>query len=369
MKMRLAITVLLSCISTLSFSQSNIIGFPVDYQIGRLPSSRAEAMGQAYVALGGEVSAAYFNPAGLIHIQGIQMNASYATPRFGAIDADYLFLGMAYKVNPKLSFGFSRNNYSSGNRFSLFDASTNQVTSRAIDNEDISTQYTLIGAYEIFRNLSIGLNINYLEWELQDLFSDELWSFDVGLQKKFDLMNSQTQQQNVILGASVVNVLEAQTSYNDSLGILAEGSFPVVARIGASYTFMLDQDIIHPELNTWQFIFQTEYQSNFNQDLNNAIRVGAELTALELISLRLGFYHQSIDDLGSDDNKDIRSDFTYGIGLALPFHKILKKPLPLSINLDYTSLSQVSYSHRFNEFDNFHSVSLRVNWMLARTQE
>src|ERR1700752_4350542 len=57
-------------------------GFLTENFFGRLPSARAEAMGQSYTSIDGDLSSIYFNPAGIATIKGLELNGSYTPPTF-----------------------------------------------------------------------------------------------------------------------------------------------------------------------------------------------------------------------------------------------------------------------------------------------
>ncbi len=113
------------------------------------------------------------------------------------------------------------------------------------------------------------------------------------------------------------------------------------------------------------FLFQVEYQKILYSNLYSGIQMGGEITFLELLSLRSGYYDLHVNDYGNPtQNQNRLSSFTYGFGLQVPFYKLTK--LPLRLNLDYTSLPQPPYSRTKTDLANFNSINLRIIWMIKK---
>jgi hypothetical protein len=90
--------------------------------------------------------------------------------------------------------------------------------------------------------------------------------------------------------------------------------------------------------------------------------VGCEATVFEILALRIGYYYETWDDLGYENNYDAKKDFTYGVGINVPFEKITKNNLPLNIKIDYTNLKQPGVNVNYDNVDNFNNVGLSVNY-------
>nr|MDA3814554.1 hypothetical protein [Candidatus Cloacimonadota bacterium] len=130
---------------------------------------------------------------------------------------------------------------------------------------------------------------------------------------------------------------------------------PVISRFGISYSFL-------PEINnsTLEVLCQAEYQYLFNYDFRDGLHLGLETKFIELLSLRCGYYYENIDDHDYDDNEDQLSQFTYGLGIDIPVYTFTDYPLRLQI--DFTSLPQVSYSNIWTDWDNFNSFTVKLSW-------
>ena len=79
-----------------------------------------------------------------------------------------------------------------------------------------------------------------------------------------------------------------------------------------------------------------------------------------MLSLRCGYYYENIDDGGHPNNEDQLSQFTYGLGIDIPVYKFTD--YPISLQIDYTSLPQVSYGTYWSDFDNFNSFTIKLSW-------
>lgn len=346
---------LLITVPTLSFGQYEY-NFLKEHFFGRLPSARAEAMGRSYASIDGDMTTAFFNPAGVATIKGLEVNGSLASPLYLLKKAKYDFASVGYKMNDRLIIGLNRNHFSFGEKMNYIDINGNIVGT----NTPYETNYCLTIASQPIKNLFLGLNTNYFIWQPMDKRATTL-HFDFGVIKKFQFKQKETISHSANLGASIVNFNYGKITL-DYMGSKIKEDLPVIGRFGANYQFNLDKHLLVDTLKTLVFLIQGEYQDVFNCEYESAIRTGAELTILDILSIRAGYYKETTYDYGIPSvNYDHISSLTYGIGLQIPLYKLTK--IPLNINFDYTSLPQPLYSTNYSSMGNFTTYNLRLNWI------
>lgn len=322
----------------------------------RQPSARSEAMGRAYSSILGDISSIYYNPAGIADINGLEINGSLvASPYYSLTNAKYSFICAGFKFNDYLVIGLAYNNFNWGEEISFTDYEGNLLKTIKPYNSNVSLSLSS----QPLKNLYVGLNTNYY---IVNLFGDVLNTIylDIGVIKKLDILADKTNIHSLNFGASVTNISYSKIS-------LIEGgtkeALPVISRIGASYKFIIDKGLLFEKLKTFEFLIQGEYQNVFNSAYHSAIRTGGELTFLELLSLRIGYYSETENDYGyPDHNVGEINSITYGFGFYIPINKLTKYPLVL--HLDYTNLPQPNYSKDFTFTDNYSNYNLRINWIL-----
>jgi len=102
-----------------------------------------------------------------------------------------------------------------------------------------------------------------------------------------------------------------------------------------------------------------EYQNLLNEQENENIwewGAGAELRVLEILSLRIGYHERLPKTKQTFIGKTLDTGTTYGFGLNLPIHHILKTIPPLRLHFDYASAPQNGWVERYEIF------TLGVNW-------
>ncbi|MCF8366948.1 MAG: hypothetical protein K9H16_14260 [Bacteroidales bacterium] len=347
----------------LSLGQYND-GFLQPFYFGRVPNARAEAMGKAFASIDGDLAATFYNPAGLSNINGLEVTGGYASP-FGNFDDNYyLQTGAGYRLNQYLQFAVS------SIQFRIDNITISDIVGNTIEDGDIRTKnYTLTLASEPLQRLFVGLNMNYI---LYDFVSDDPLKtlyFDLGLIRKFVLLENTVSRHTASLAISVSNLNSAKAS-GKIFGYEVDEPLPIIARYGANYQFALDKNMLLPDLTSLEFLAQAEYQDLWNSSYHSSMRFGGEVRLLEILALRAGYYTEQINDYGhTEANKNEIEDFTYGFGLQVPLDKLTN--IPLRINFDFASFPQTSYSKNISdsEWDNYTAYNLKINWMINRSNQ
>jgi hypothetical protein len=136
---------------------------------------------------------------------------------------------------------------------------------------------------------------------------------------------------------------------------------PVITRYGVSYQTSFGQSHFLDSAAIIQILFQSDYQMLLNSDDRKGIRVGGEVTVLNFLLLRPGYFAENTDDYGLPQfNKSRIQNFTYGGCIYVPLNKLTN--LPIRINLDYTNLPEEVYRQDFPDPGRFRSITLRLQY-------
>lgn len=291
---------------------------------GRQPSAQAEALGQTGVTYHSWTNpAADFNHA---------VNASYtfATPYSYWYDTDYHYSAISSPIIPDLKLGVA-----------YMNVSNDWIVGDYVDYKSISK---LSASYQLKNNFIAGISLNYLyNWlnkeikvttPLQPLgtgesieVSEEGWSADLGILKKFSLPGKSNQ--HFVLAASCQNAVA--TKLDHSFGDYEE-ELPVILRAGGSWLY-------DHSTNDWfdfALQFHYQYQTLLNSSMRDKNSLGLECTLQKTLSLRGGYYEQ----LGNKYEYLISDvafyELTYGAGLVLDFNSLLPTAnLPVTVKIDY----------------------------------
>lgn len=221
----------------------------------RYPSARALAMGDAYVAMNGDLWSAYYNPAALSSLKDYQVGAAYQRPYNLSFFRNY-FVSIAGQLPQK--FG--------GLSLTVQDFGVNYM-----DN-DLSTEYTAAlshGIYllnDIHSSLSFGYSLKYYFWDLGesvgglDLGAGHSFGVDVGLQAS--LYN------RTYIGVYLLNI-NAPT-----IGAFTSHDLPQRIVVGAAY---------RPQNGVI-----TSIALNKTSGLDTQVEAGFEFQVVEFLALRLG---------------------------------------------------------------------------------
>lgn len=322
------------------------------------PSARAEALGKGYGSIGGDIYSTHYNPAGLGQIDGLEINGNYAKPYIIMDKASFSFIGLGYNINKYIQCGFSRFHFSWGDEITFTDINGNIIAT----SKPYNTNYALTASSNPIKNLYVGINVNLLLNKFIDTETFKSWTFDFGLIETIPLFKNKETLNELQLGASIKNFTFSKMKFDGEYYNSGLQELPVIARIGANYKFGSKRNSRYKDLRIIQVLALIEYQDLLNYKYLSAYRVGCEATIFEILALRIGYYIETIYDYNIPSNDDTRKDFTYGVGINLPFDKLTNKNFPLNIKIDYTNLPQPTFGNSSFNWDNLNSFGLSINY-------
>lgn len=277
--------------------------------------ARAAGMGGAYSALADDITALYWNPAGIAKLEATNVGATYT--RWFA-DITHNFIGATMPISEKYRVGVSLTvvDYGSMERATLekdFNAGT-------FNANDLALGVTIAGA--LTERFSFGGTIKYLRNAILDLSADGI-AFDAGSLYQTDFYNTKISLALSNLGpersfqGNSLSLLATPTDINQDRRPLdtrlATNPFPIPLsfRIGAA-TDVFQNTVEDQILNVaFDFAAHSDGPETFN--------LGAEYLWNNLLALRAGYaFNQDQLGLGAGVGFRYKSeDFNGNIDYAI----------------------------------------------------
>lgn len=340
------------------------------YFLDRTPNSQNEAMGRGGVALHGNASSAFFNPANIGTITDYKINYTYSSSYYLLEKSQINYFAAAF---PILDIGTIALTYNLFDYGFAAQATENELSSNSNTStiDPYLSNIALTYAYSFYENFYAAFTVNYftegfsksyhsLNYDfglLMQIETDDYSNFNLGLSVK-NIFNQKIEE----LTLSTIHSGDDRTPYYIGL---PDRYLPVQMRFGLSFKSDELLEEILSETKSLGFLVHSEIQTVLNSDFYDAFRIGAEINLFEIISIRTGYFYETRNDYGHPEfNDDYIEDYTYGIGLHLDFNKYLE--LPFSMDFDYTNLKQYTSkrSEYYGLFENYSVISLGFNWVL-----
>ncbi|MCH8285287.1 hypothetical protein IIB79_02005 [candidate division KSB1 bacterium] len=345
---------------------SNVFGIMF---FGRQPSARAEAMGKNFMAADGSIYSAFYNPAALSFNKGVSFSYSNSSPFYLLRNAEYNFAGGAYASETHGSFGFSYYRYNPH-----FESSGLGIS----DYRQKITLYTFSYTYEPIPLLRLGVNINiFTDWNKIPLFDGPSLLDPTGFQTikrraifpdigilKISNFSRANLEHVIIIGSSLNNAIKSDIKLKTKDVGPADEELPVTFHIGASYESSLNRRTGNYNLKTLSWFLTAEYQEILNSKYRGGFKFGAEITGLEMLKLRMGYYREKLPySRGWSDSKKYLTDFTYGAGVFVPLSIFSDNSIPLDFGIDFVKKDHALFTNsNLFSIGDFTVMSFTVTW-------
>jgi len=264
---------------------------------------RALGMGGAYTALANDVTAGYYNPAGLIHLNYPQISIMH-DERFGNL-VNYDYAAVAIPYGTDMTFGLSimrlgvdgipdtRNALIDANGDGILDITQDRLDYSRISefsNQDWAVYLSFAKRHS--SNFSYGASVKIIRRSLAE-FSATGIGFDIGAQY--------SPSENIFFGANIQDVTTTLVAWSTGRNELIS---PTV-KVGAGYRFELFGGTLTPVLDIAIRFEGRNFASNFNLGPISAdLQEGFEYNYKNVFAIRAGY-------------NDIKQ-FTIGAGIKLP---------------------------------------------------
>lgn len=264
---------------------------------------RALGMGGAYTALANDVTAGYYNPAGLIHLNYPQVSIMH-DERFGNL-VNYDYAAVAIPYGTDMSFGLSvmrlgvdgipdtRNALIDANGDGILDITQDRLDySRISEFSDQDWAFYLSFAKRHSDNFSYGASVKIIRRSIAEYSATGI-GFDIGAQYN--------PSENIFLGATVQDVTTTLVAWSTGKNELISPTL----KVGGGYRFELFGGTITPVLDLDIRFEGRNFASNFNLGpVSVDLHEGLEYNYKNIFAIRAGY-------------NDIKQ-FTIGAGINLP---------------------------------------------------
>jgi hypothetical protein len=323
----------------------------------------AEAMGKILSVSDQKYFTLLSNPALDNSNKEVSTYFSYSNPFYTYNKAEINSFGITYNKGSIGSVGFSMEIFELG--FNMGDL-----------NYPEDKLYSLSYANSISNIFNFGINANLITGDNyrygEEKKSATIGFFDIGLSKNIKLSESKTVKDEINIGLHITNIFGKKANNNTySPDYILKIPFPSILRIG------LENRIFFFENGKKNYNFITlksaiEYEDLLNFNTFNTIKFGAELTTLDLLSVRIGYYYR-FEHYKYSRNYGFGSynfeydcdggSFTFGAGLNIDFRRFLND-VPLSLIIDFVNMKQPLPLDKLGyvSIDNFHTVLARLRY-------
>jgi hypothetical protein len=321
---------------------------------GRQSGARREALGGGGVALTGDILSSFYNPAGIYGATGLSVAMSFGdagkVPGYG----DYRLIGAGLPLKKWGVVGLTW--YGFDYEYTLDQAGPDQSGPDDEVHSGKASVYTLTFAGEPAEDLYVGFNLNTLSQSFSGETENAFWP-DLGLIKLFRLPGRATVRHRIILGSSLANLTRSSI---DIPGGSEE--LPSTLRIGGSYSVSYSHRSWMNMARLLNVLIHAEYRSLLNLSYGDGPRLGAEVTVLEMLSARLGYYYEDTGDFEEEIGKARIERSTFGLGLALPVYRFTGGSVPLRAALDWARIEVQPYLTDSSDTESYSSWTVAVDW-------
>ncbi len=311
MPRKLLLTISISILSVFSLNAQTVISKYAGEFMALGVGGRALGMGGAFTAVANDVTAAYYNPAGLANLNYPQISLMHSEQFGNLVNYDYGAVAIPY--GPDMSFGISAMRLGvdgiPDTRNALYDANGDGIVDIRTDRLDYSriTEFSnqdwafyLTFAKRQTEKFYWGANVKIIRRELAEYSATGI-GFDVGA--FYSPLN------NLFLGANIQDVTTTLVAWSTGRNELVSPTL----KVGAAYKLAeFLGGYIMPALDFDVRFENRRFASNFNLGpVSFDMHAGFEYNFKELFAVRAGY-------------NDVKQ-FTVGAGVKLP-----------KLNIDYS---------------------------------
>ncbi len=321
----------------------------VEIFFGRIPSARTEAMGRIVTLDYDSYFVSNSNPANLINSSGVALFYSHSSPFYLAKDLNYHFAGATYNSNKYGAFGFN--------------VAAIDYGMVGYSNPDLPiayyratrTVYTVTYANSINGLFNYGVSGNLFVDGLAQNANYQSTFFEIGFSRSFTLINNSNINYNLVAATQMKNIFNQAIDYSSQ-----KEYFPSIFRFGISNSIQFSEQSIYSKAYLVGFILGFEYQDLLNSQYRTAFKIGSELSLLDILFFRAGFYNEK--QVMYVNSKDKFESFTYGFGVKIKLEDFSPSLLPLTIQLDYVNMEPPSYVTDIKHWQNFNTINIILNY-------
>ncbi|MGE5498338.1 MAG: hypothetical protein ACM3Q2_09720 [Syntrophothermus sp.] len=349
MKKILFVLLVVNCLF-ITLRAQTYLGYAQEMFLFSQPDARSEAMGRGSAVLYGSSFTNFYNPASSSFSRGINAEVSHLEFTFPiGLRGNYDVYGAGVNLGKYGSIAFNYMHSVLDLVFLYTDENSPDILS---EHKPESNIFMLNYSRNIINGLSAGVNINCFQDKLGNNEFNS-WTYDFGLLKKFSF-ESEKINHGLYLGLSFTNF----TNTKISISRTQYDYLPSILRLAAGYE--LDPQSKIGDYQIFKALLTTQYMDLLNTDDYSHFQLGAEITLLEILKVRAGYFTMGLNNYGVVGDVKRLNETTYGLGIELPFRKISN--VPLNIRFDHTSLPFPTYNVEFPGGKNCPVYSLSMSY-------
>lgn len=329
-------------------------------------SVRAQSLGNSVITLDG-VGQFIYNPASIgpgTEKADVHLNYLNQHPFEGP--SHYPFLGVSYRITPKLSFAASYFSW-----ISKTDAWLSVVGGADFDRDGFRSQEmaTVGASYQVIENLHVGLSGNFLRGKaVRGVVTNSDFLITLGgiYDKPVELIGSEwATRQKIRVAGSFINLLLNNKTEQTLEDRISNRELPIHARIGGAYSLSIPVNVNLGEGTAYFRDTRSDVDLSLHlhvkraldgpdpvlESLDNGYGFGIETIFRERISLQMGYYSETrAEESESSPNvvfgtSSEKSGFTWGLGTTVPVDNLFEADIPFTVDVYLT------FSKMLNELD------------------
>ncbi len=294
--------------------------------------SRAISMGAAFVATANDVSALYYNPAG---ISRMQSNGAYFEHSKWFADISYNWAGAVLNLNNYGSVGLSVN-YLDYGEMEVTTFTEPDGTGEMFTPYDLC--FAVSYAYNLTDGFSVGGSVKYINQKIYHstasaaaidlgvLFLSDVYGLKIGASISNFGTDMKLDGKDLYIQYDVSS--ESKGNNDEILAKLNTDSYPLplLFRVGIA------MDVLNTDMHKFTFGVDALHPNDNSESIN----VGAEYTFYNLLSLRGGYKNLFLENT--------EEGLTLGVGVSYEF----SPGLGLSFDYAYQDFGKFDYTQHFS---------------------
>ena len=324
----------------------------------RCAGAKNEAMGKILSVGNSSYFTLFANPAINTENKEISAYYSYSNPYYSQDKFGFNFLGITTNLGNIGAFGVA-----------LLHNNWGEYTYSTIENPHgqkyfaFENLYTASYARSIGKICDFGVEGNlyvdnrYLNKSFQNSF------FTIGLSKAFLLKEGSTSKDILHTGLQIVNLFGQGVKYDYSNPYWTSAPvktfpFPSILRIGIENELILLKNESCFDQHYITIRTSLEYEDLLNSKTRSSFKFGSEITTLDLISLRFGYFNTQLDYWFNIKKK--LDAFTFGAGLNIDLREYTEN-WPFALLIDYVNMKQTVIENS-NYSGNYNTIQARIRY-------
>jgi hypothetical protein len=295
-------------------------------------SPKSEALGRTGVAVSDNALSLQTNSALIGFMDGVFLTHSHSSPFYGAPKGHHEFIGMAGIIGSKLALGMSNAAFQMEFQ-DIIEFSTELLTLAVVAKPTDHIALSVNGR-------RVSATVRNTQQVGKALYDHEQWYIDLNAAFRHSYNPRFANSAELMVGVTYQNALRNEWSPPKLIeDINTTIPLPVILTAGLAHGLRWGSK------NYLSLTLFGEYQNVLNSDYLERFSAGSELDFSGFLKGRVGYFTQSNDDGGLEENKDEITEMTYGFGVVLPISQLVGPSNAIRLEFDYARMQQPLFTH------------------------